>query len=56
VKRAETSAPANVITASRTVALGGNPLYTGGNEFLRAQFAEFKFHARALTAEELSPR
>lgn len=56
VKRAETSAPANLVTASRTVGLGGNPLYTGGNEYLRAQFAEFKFYARALTAEELFPR
>jgi uncharacterized protein len=54
VKRGETSAPANLVTASRTVALGGNPLYTGGNEFLRAQFADFKFYARALTPEEMS--
>ncbi|HUS37609.1 MAG TPA: beta-L-arabinofuranosidase domain-containing protein [Verrucomicrobiae bacterium] len=54
VKRGETSAPANLVTASRTVALGGNPLYTGGNEYLRAQFAEFKFYARALTPEEIS--
>lgn len=54
-KRAETSAPANLVTASRAVGLGGNPLYSG-NEFLKAQFADFKFYARALTPEEISNR
>ena len=52
-KRGETSAPANLVTSSRGVALGGNPLYSG-NEFLKARFADFKFHARALTAEEIA--
>jgi hypothetical protein len=41
-----------VISNARTVALGGNPLYSG-NEFLNAQFSHFKLYARALTREEL---
>ncbi len=52
-KRAETGAPANLVTNSRAVALGGNPLYSG-NEFLKARFGDFKFYARALTAEEIA--
>jgi uncharacterized protein len=54
-KRAETSAPANLVTGSRGVALGGNPLYNG-NEFLKAQFSDFQFYARALSADEISNR
>ncbi len=51
-KRGETTAPAAFSTASREIALGGNPKYAG-NEFLRAAFAEFKFYDRALSEPEI---
>lgn len=50
---ARSDAPAEVSSNSTRVALGGNPLYRGGPEFLAARFADFRFYARALTPEEL---
>lgn len=50
--RGETSAPANLVTSSQKIALGGNPRYSG-NEFLHAQFANFQFFARALSANDI---
>ena len=47
------AAPAFTNTPARDCALGGNPHYSG-NEFLAAQFADFRFHARAMSPEELA--
>jgi uncharacterized protein len=46
------AAPDYSLTQAKACALGGNPRYSG-NEFLSARLAEFKFHGRALTAEEV---
>ena len=51
--RATASVPAEFHSAARDMALGGNPRYTG-NEFLAARFTGFTFHARALSAREVS--
>ena len=45
--------PAALNTAARVCALGGNPNYSG-NEFLEADFAQFKLLARAMSAEEVA--
>lgn len=45
-------APEFSTTLAQDCALGGNPHY-GGNEFLAARFADFRFYARALSAEEV---
>jgi DUF1680 family protein len=50
--RGDASAPANLSTSSRVVALGGNPKYAG-NEFLRARLADFRFYGRALEQREI---
>ncbi|MEO6034371.1 MAG: beta-L-arabinofuranosidase domain-containing protein [Verrucomicrobiota bacterium] len=52
VARGSVAVPAYIHSAARNVALGGNPNYSG-NEFLDADFAEFKFYDRALTADEI---
>ncbi len=39
-------------TQAQDCALGGNPHF-GGNEFLAARFADFRFYARALSPEEI---
>ncbi len=39
-------------TQAQDCALGGNPHF-GGNEFLAARFADFRFYARALSDQEL---
>jgi hypothetical protein len=44
--------PEFVTTQARVIALGGNPHYAGP-EFLAATFADFRFYARALSAEEI---
>jgi DUF1680 family protein len=48
-----TTAPAFIATRARTVALGGNPNYSGP-EFLAAAFASCKFFGRALAEQENS--
>jgi hypothetical protein len=48
-----TAAPSSIITGARACALGGNPKFSG-NEFLAADFANFSFYARALSAEEIA--
>jgi hypothetical protein len=50
--RASATVPAEIHSAARDFALGGNPHYTG-NEFLAVRLADFAFHARALSAEEV---
>jgi DUF1680 family protein len=45
--------PAALNTTARVCALGGNPNYSG-NEFLAADFAQFKLLARAMSAEEVA--
>jgi len=47
----ETAVPWEVLSASREVALGGNPLFTGP-EFLPVALSDFTFFGRALTPEE----
>jgi hypothetical protein len=42
-----------VWSGARDFALGGNPNYTGAPEFLAARFADLRFYARALSAEEV---
>jgi hypothetical protein len=44
--------PEFLSTQAQDCALGGNPHF-GGNEFLAARFADFRFHARALSNEEV---
>jgi len=41
-----------IFTGSKAVALGGNPRFSG-NEFLKAEFRDFKFYERALSEEEV---
>lgn len=48
-----TPVPHFIRSSSREIALGGNPRYSG-NEFLAAQFSDFKFFARALSAQEVA--
>ena len=50
--RAEMLAPAAPVTAATDIALGGNPHHTG-DEYLPAHFADFRFYARAIEAEEV---
>jgi hypothetical protein len=44
--------PEFMTTQAVDCALGGNPHF-GGNEFLAARFADFRFYAKALSAEEI---
>jgi len=44
--------PEFITTGSQDCALGGNPHF-GGNEFLAARFADFKFLARAWSPDEI---
>jgi len=50
---ASTAAPAVLQSKSKACALGGNPLYTDGPEFLAAAFRNFAVYQRALTEEEI---
>ena len=49
---ASATVPETVVSGAQDFALGGNPHY-GGPEFLAARLAGLRFHARALSAEEL---
>ncbi len=51
-KAGEATAPYHLTTNSRAVALGGNPRFSG-NEFLKAQFSQFRFFGRALEENEI---
>jgi len=46
------AAPEFVTTQAQDCALGGNPHF-GGNEFLAARFADFRFYAKSLSVEEI---
>ena len=52
--RASAEVPAVVSTQSRAFALGGNPAYTGGPEFLAADFADLLVRNRALSPAEIA--
>ncbi|MCL4192046.1 MAG: glycoside hydrolase family 127 protein [Thermoguttaceae bacterium] len=45
--------PARISTATEVVGIGGNPLYTGGPEYLAGRFADLRLFARALTDDEV---
>ena len=49
---ASCTVPEQITTQAQDCALGGNPHY-GGDESLAACFADFRFYARALSAEEI---
>lgn len=46
------AAPAEVLSESRQIAVGGNPLF-GGDESLAGRFAQFRLFARALSDAEV---
>lgn len=46
-------APLLILAGAKDFAIGGNPNYTGAPEFLPARFADLRFYARALSAEEV---
>ena len=45
--------PQMSLSDAKSVALGGNPNFTDADEFLAVRVADFQFHARARSAEEL---
>ena len=51
--RGSVGVPAYINSVARSIALGGNPNYSG-NEFLAAEFAGFDFYNRVLTLEEIN--
>jgi len=51
--RASAQAPLLFWSGATDVALGGNPNYAGAPEFLPARFADLRFYARGLSAEEV---
>ncbi len=51
--RSSAEAPLLIWSGAADFALGGNPNYTGAPEFLAARFADLRFLARALSAEEV---
>jgi hypothetical protein len=51
--RSSAEAPQVIKTRSKTCAVGGNPLYTGGPEFLAASFRQLAIYGRALTDGEI---
>jgi hypothetical protein len=51
--RSSAEAPLLIWSGATNFALGGNPNYTGAPEFLAARFADLRFLARALSAEEV---
>lgn len=51
---AHADAPSTAGSASRRLALGGNPLYTGAPEFLAADFSHFRLYTRALSDAEVA--
>jgi hypothetical protein len=51
--RSSAEAPLLIWSGATDFALGGNPNYTGAPEFLAARFADLRFYARALSAEEV---
>jgi hypothetical protein len=50
--RCSTAVPASVVSSAADFAIGGNPNFSGP-EFLPAKFADLKFYARALSADEI---
>jgi hypothetical protein len=46
--------PASISTSARNFAIGGNPNYRGGPEFLAGCVANLRFYARALAIEEVT--
>jgi hypothetical protein len=53
VARSTARVPAVVASAADSFAIGGNPNYRGGPEFLAARLADLRLYARALTPEEV---
>jgi hypothetical protein len=53
VVRATAAVPSVVASAAQNFALGSNPNYVGGPEFLAAQLADLRFYIRALNADEV---
>jgi uncharacterized protein len=53
VARATAAVPSVVASAAENFALGGNPHYVGGPEFLAAQLSDLRFYVRALTADQV---
>jgi DUF1680 family protein len=51
--RSSVEVPGVLKTRSKTCAVGGNPLYTGGSEFLAASFRRLAVYGRALTDGEI---
>jgi len=51
--RSSAQAPLLVLAGAKDFAVGGNPNYTGAPEFLAARFADLRFYALALSAEEV---
>lgn len=54
-KHASTEVPAKVVSRSRCVALGGNPLYSG-DEYFSGRLDDFEFFARPLSPEQIVER
>ncbi|NQT15122.1 MAG: glycoside hydrolase family 127 protein, partial [Planctomycetes bacterium] len=52
--RSSAKAPRLVWSGAGDFAVGGNPNYRGGPEFLPARFADLRFYARALSPEEVN--
>ena len=46
--------PASVMSQATDFALGGNPHFEGGPEFLAARFADLRLYARALSGDDVS--
>src|SRR5690606_7736222 len=51
---AETGVPAHIPSASRLMALGGNPQYRGAPEGFAGRMDDARFYLRALTGEEIA--
>lgn len=52
VPMGSTAAPEEVLSRSTEIAIGANPLYPG-HEYLHGRIDDFRFYARALTADEV---
>ena len=52
--RSTIAVPASVTSQAADFALGGNPHFAGGPEFLAARLADLRCYARALSADEVS--
>jgi hypothetical protein len=51
---ARLAVPAEIHSAARDFALGGNPHFTGQNEHLACRVAKLSMHVRAMTAQEIA--